>query len=185
MKELVTLARNTVEVYFKIANPIIPSKKYNEKRGAFVTINTYPENDLRGCVGFPLPHYPLYEAVKKASIEAALHDNRFSPVQKEELDKIVFEVSVLTLPKEIPSKNLEKIESGRDGIILEYSMRNALFLPQVWEDIPDKKEFLEALYYKCGISLDKFLDENSKLYKFQVNAFKETKPKGKVIEVKF
>jgi AmmeMemoRadiSam system protein A len=186
MKELVTLARNTVEEYFKTGElAIITSKKYKRKRGTFVTINTYPENELRGCVGFPIPHYPLYEAVQKASIEAAFHDIRFSPLKKEELNKIVFEVSVLTLPEEIPGKNLEKIEIGKDGIILEYSMRNALFLPQVWEDIPNKKEFLEALYYKCGIPLDKFLDENSKLYKFQVKAFKETKPKGKVIEVKF
>lgn len=186
MEELVKLARKTIEDFFNTGKlTIVPNEKFKEKRGTFITIDSYPKNELRGCVGFPLPQYPLYEAVQKAAIEAAFHDSRFSPLKKEELNKIVFEVSVLTLPEEIPGKNLEKIEIGRDGIILEHPIGNALFLPQVWEEIPDKKEFLEALCYKCGLPSDMWLDKNSKLYKFQVNAFKETKPKGKVIEVKF
>ncbi|OGW53328.1 MAG: hypothetical protein A2Y81_11990 [Nitrospirae bacterium RBG_13_43_8] len=186
MEELVILARNAVEEYFKTGKlEIVTNEKHKEKRGTFVTITTYPDNKLRGCIGFPIPQYPLYEAVQKAAIEAAFHDNRFPPLQKEELDKIVFEVSVLTLPEEIPDKKLEKIESGRDGLILEYSIRKGLLLPQVWEEIPDKNEFLEALCYKCGLPSDMWLDKKSKLYKFQVKAFKETKPKGEVIEVKF
>lgn len=186
MKELVTLARKTVEEFFKTGKlKIVSMDKFQEKRGIFVTIDTYPENKLRGCIGFSYPEYPLSESVQKSAVEAAFHDNRFLPLQKEELDKIVFEVSVLSLPEEIPSKNLEKIESGKDGIILEYGSRKGLFLPQVWEEIPDKKEFLEALCYKAGLTLDMWLDKDTKLHKFQVKAFKEMKPKGKVIEVKF
>jgi AmmeMemoRadiSam system protein A len=186
MKELISLARKTVEEFFETEKlKIIPNNKFKEKRGVFITINVYPEDELRGCVGFPLPQYPLYEAVQRAAIEAAFHDNRFPSLREEELDKIVFEVSILTSPKEIPDKDLEKIESGKDGLILEYSIRKALLLPQVWEEISDKKEFLEALCYKCGLPSGMWLDKKSKLYKFQVKAFKETKPKGEVIEVKF
>jgi len=30
-----------------------------DNQGVFVTLLTYPEKDLRGCIGFPEPVYPL------------------------------------------------------------------------------------------------------------------------------
>lgn len=188
MEELVILARKAVEEYIKTSKlKIIANEKFKEKRGVFVTIDTYPGNELQGCIGFPYPKYPLYEAVQKAAVEAAFHDGRFPPLEKDELDKIVFEVSVLSLPEEIkcpPEKRVENIKKN-DGLILECGLRNGLFLPQVWEQIPDKKDFLNNLCWKAGLTPDMWMDENTKLFKFSVQAFKETKPKGKVIEMKF
>lgn len=187
MEELVKLARKTIEDFFIIGKlKLVSNNKFKEKRGVFVTIDTYPENELRGCTGFPDPIYSLNEAVQKAAVEAAFHDSRFLPLKKEELDKIVFEVSILSFPEEIketPIKRVEKIEKN-DGLIIEYGMRKGLFLPQVWDQIPDKKQFLEALCWKAGLTPDYILDKNTKLYRFNVKAFKEIKPKGKVIEVK-
>ncbi len=189
MEELVTLARNTVEKFFKTGNLKIKSnKKFKEKRGVFVTISSYPDNELRGCIGFPYPEYWLYEAVQKASVEAAFNDPRFSPLTEDELDKIVFEVSVLSLPEKLngtPDKRIEKIEKDKDGLIIEYGLRKGLFLPQVWEEIPDKKQFLEALCWKAGLTPDYIFDKNTNLYKFNVKAFKEVEPKGKIIEIGF
>jgi uncharacterized protein len=186
MEELVSIARKTVEEYLQSKKlAIIPNEKFKEKQGTFVTINTYPENKLRGCVGFPIAQYSLSESVQRASIEAAFCDERFSPLKKDEIDKVVFEVSVLTVPQEIPDKNIDNIEEGKDGLILEYSIRKGLLLPQVWEEVPGKTNFLEALSYKCGLPRDMWKDKKSKLYKFQVKAFKEIEPRGKVIEVKF
>lgn len=186
MKELVSLARKTVEEFFETGQlKIIPNKKFKEKRGVFVTIDTYPENELRGCIGFSDPIYSLNEAVQRAVIEASFHDSRFLPLEKEELDKIIFEISVLSVPEEIeeiPEKRIEKIRKG-DGLILECGIRKGLFLPQVWEQLPYKKQFLEQLCWKAGLTPDYIIDKNTKLYKFNVKVFKETKPKGKIIEV--
>lgn len=186
MEKLVVLARNTVEKFFQTNKlRITSSKKFKEKLGVFVTIHTYPKNELRGCVGFPHPTYSLYQAVQMAAIEAAFRDNRFLPLKEKELEKIVFEVSVLSLPEEIkepPEKRLEKIEKG-DGLIIEHGIRKGLFLPQVWEELPNKKDFLDALCWKAGLTPDYLFDKNTKIYKFSVKAFKEIKPKGKVIEI--
>lgn len=190
MKDLVTLARKTLEDFFKVGRlKIKENKRFQDKRGVFVTIHSYPDNELRGCVGFPYPEYPLYEAVQRAAIQSAFYDGRFPPVRKEELDNLVFEVSVLSLPEILkginPEEKLKKIENGKDGLILEHDLRKGLFLPQVWEDIPDKKEFLEALCWKARLTPDYAFDKNTKIYKFGVRAFKETKPKGRVIEIAF
>jgi hypothetical protein len=189
MEELVSIARKTIEDFFKTGKLKIKlDKKFQDKRGVFVTIHSYPDNELRGCVGFTTPEYSLYEAVQKASIEAAFHDNRFLPLTEDELDKVVFEVSILSLPEVLngtPDKRIEKIEKDKDGLIIEYGIRKGLFLPQVWEDIQDKKQFLEALCWKAGLTPDYVFDKNTKLYKFNVKAFKEVEPKGKIIEIGF
>ncbi|MEM7825118.1 MAG: AmmeMemoRadiSam system protein A [Candidatus Aenigmatarchaeota archaeon] len=187
MEDLVRIARKTVEKYFKTFKLEIKSiDKYKEKKGAFVTIHTYPEHQLRGCIGYVEPVYPLYETVQRAVIDAAFHDYRFPPLKPEELNKVIFEVSVLSLPELItgnPKERIEKIENGKDGLILNYKSNSGLFLPQVWEQLPDKTEFLEALCHKAGVTPDVIYDKNAKLYKFNVQAFIESKPKGKIVKI--
>ena len=188
MKELVSIARKTLESFFKNGGlRIKQDKRFQDKRGVFVTIHSYPDNELRGCIGFPNPEYPLFEAVQRAAVEAAFNDNRFSPLTESELNDVVFEVSVLTLPERIYGLNIEekinKIEKYKDGLILENGLRRGLFLPQVWEDIQDKKRFLEALCWKAALTPDYIQDKNTNLYKFQVKAFKEVKPRGEIVEI--
>ncbi len=190
MKDLVLLARKTIEEFFKTGKVKIEvNKKFQDKKGIFVTIDSYPDNELRGCVGFAYPQYPLSEAVQKVAIEATFHDSRFPPLTEEELDNVVFEVSVLSLPEMLNGTKLEekieKIKNGEDGVILEYGTRKSLFLPQVWQEIPHKHEFLEALCWKCGLTPDIIYDKNTNLYKFNVKAFKEVEPKGRIIEIDF
>jgi len=82
---LVKLARGSVEKFFekgKFEIQKFDQDFLKEKRGVFVTIETYPENELRGCIGFPLPVYPLFEAVQKAAISSAFEDYRFEPLKK-------------------------------------------------------------------------------------------------------
>ena len=190
MKELVSIARKTLEDFFKNGGlKIKQDKRFQDKRGVFVTIHSYPDNELRGCIGFPNPEYPLFEAVQRAVVEAAFNDNRFSPLTEAELNKVVFEVSVLTLPEKIDGLSIEekvnKIEKYKDGVIMENGLRKGLFLPQVWDDIQDKKRFLEALCWKASLTPDYIHDKNTKLYKFQVKAFKELKPRGEIVKIGF
>lgn len=183
-EKLVKLARKAVEER-KVENEF--DEDFKVKKGVFVTIETYPEKELRGCIGFPYPIYPLGEAVQKAAIAAAYEDSRFEPLEKDELKKVVFEVSILTKPQLIKVRKaeeyLEKIEEGKDGLILEYGGFSALYLPQVWEIIPEKEKFLESLCLKAGLNANAWKEKGAKIFRFRVEAFKEEEPEGKVIRV--
>jgi AmmeMemoRadiSam system protein A len=187
---LVKLARSSVEKFFekgKFEIQKFDQDFLKEKRGVFVTIETYPENELRGCIGFPLPVYPLFEAVQRAAISSAFEDYRFEPLKKEELEKVVFEVSVLTKPELIkvkkPEEYLEKVEEKKDGLIIEYGSFSSLYLPQVWEIIQEKEKFLESLCLKACLPPDSWKNKKAKIFRFRVEAFKEKEPKGEIVRV--
>jgi len=189
---LVKLARKAVEENLKDGRIISPPKdvssKLLEKRGVFVTINKLVdgEKSLRGCIGFPYPTYPLVKAVIEAAIESATRDPRFPPMTREELDQVVFEVSILTLPKLIevksPSEYPSKIKIGEDGLIVERGFFKGLLLPQVpvewgWNE----EEFLSQCCMKAGLPPDYWLLKGTKIYKFQCIIFEETRPNGPVV----
>ncbi|HIP15955.1 MAG TPA: TIGR00296 family protein [Methanothermococcus okinawensis] len=185
----VKYARAVIENYLTGKNIVVVNypKKFDKHRGVFVTLHTYPDHTLRGCIGVPEPTMPLIEALKEAAISAAVNDPRFSPVTIDEMDNIVVEVSVLTPPKlievEEPSEYLDKIEIGRDGLIIEYGIYRGLLLPQVpveqeWE-VP---EYLSNLCLKASLSPDAWLRYPVKIYSFQAQIFEEIRPRGQVVE---
>ncbi|MDI6825722.1 MAG: TIGR00296 family protein [Candidatus Aenigmarchaeota archaeon] len=187
-KKLVKLARQTVEDYFKTKRFVLKKDEFKEKRGVFVSIHSFPDHELRGCIGYPDPVLPLGEALQRAAISAAFEDSRFPPLVESELKKIVFEVSVLTEPELIVVKNpreyLRKIKIGKDGLIIEHDiLHRGLLLPQVptqynW----DVEIFLEHLCMKAGLMVDMWLDPKTKIYKFQAQLFKEKTPNGEIIQ---
>jgi len=159
----------------------------NEKRSVFVTIKN-SDYALRGCIGFISP-IPLYEGVQRVAISAAFKDPRFSPLEKSELENVIFEVSVMTEPTLVSGQTLEelaeKIKIGRDGLIISNEPYSGLLLPQVpVEQKWDVGLFLENLCYKAEMTPDFLSDENTKLWKFQCQIFAEKEPKGKIEEVK-
>jgi uncharacterized protein len=160
--------------------------------GVFVTLN-YIDNDkqqhLRGCVGFPIAEKTLYRSIIDSSIAAATQDPRFPPVDKNELAEIVFEVSILTPPKEVkvqnPMEYLNAIKIGQDGLILAWRHGSALLLPQVPVELNwDVEEYLANLCYKAGAPPDIWLMPDSKIYSFQANIYRESDPNGNVVRVK-
>lgn len=185
--ELVRLARKAVEMYLHESAMIRPEKDSSEKAGVFVTLNYLTRNKeehLRGCIGFPLAEKMLHQSVVEAAIAAATEDPRFPPVDRQELDSIIFEVSVLTPPQEInssPADYKKEIRIGRDGLILRWRYGSGLLLPQVPVELKwNVDEYLINVCYKAGAPADAWLDPASKLYKFQAIVFKEAEPRGQV-----
>ena len=190
-KFLIDLARNTVKRYLEtgktVKAPEDTTKKLFEHCGVFVTINSLKngEKKLRGCIGYPYPTSPLVEAVIDSAINAATRDPRFYPLSSSELDKVVFEVSVLTPPEEVevgnPKEYLAKIKVGEDGLIVEKGGYKGLLLPQVpveWEWC--EEEFLCQCCVKAGLPPDSWLMKGTKIYKFQAIVFEEETPQGEV-----
>ena len=186
-KELVKIARRAVTKFLK-TNSKIDDAEFNSKfdfsSGVFVTLNK--QNSLRGCIGYPIPVKKLSDGLIDAAISAATQDTRFSPVSFDELDKITFEVTVLTPPVEIKVKEyadyLKEIQVGRDGLIVENSYSSGLLLPQVPMEYGwNVEEFLEYTCQKAGLGKDAWKDKDTKISRFEGVIFKEETPNGNII----
>lgn len=180
-KNLVNLARHSIEAYFSGAVLDIP--EFAEKRGVFVTLHLFDK--LRGCIGYPEPVYELSRAVIEAARAAAFKDPRFPKVKEEELEDITIEVSVLTKPKLIeaePSGYLGKIEIGKHGLIIRSALNSGLLLPQVFSEYQTAKQALEMTCQKAGLPIDAWTNQNNKIFTFSAQIFKELEPNGKIIE---
>jgi len=122
----------------------------------FVTLTKNEE--LRGCIGSLQAGRALGEDVAQNAVAAAFHDPRFPAMSAAEWPQCRVEVSLLSTPKPMRFADeadlLAQIRPGEDGIILECDGRRATFLPQVWESIPDKRQFLAELARKAGLPGD-------------------------------
>ena len=189
---LVSLARKTIGAYFTTGKKTMPDRRtgaLGEKRGVFVTLETHPGHELRGCIGYPLPLKELALSVVDSALSAAFEDPRFMPLDKSELDRIVIEVSVLSVPEELkvkkPEEYLKKIKVGRDGLIIHYGYSSGLLLPQVpvewnWNE----KEFLCQICEKAGLPHEMWKSPSAKISTFSAQIFSEEKPGGKVSQKK-
>lgn len=190
-KFLVKLARETIETFLDAGKkknaPSDTPPKLKEKSGVFVTLNKIidKEKELRGCIGFPLPDFPLVEATIDAAISAATRDPRFPPVTSRELKDMVVEVTVLTPPTIIEVENprdyVKEVRIGRDGLIVERGWYKGLLLPQVpveWSW--DCEEFLANCCMKAGLPPDSWLIRGTKIYKFSSVIARELAPEGSV-----
>lgn len=188
---LVRLARNAITSRirgesFRIITA--PDSLRGLRRGVFVTLNTYPELELRGCIGFPYPVKNFLDQVVDAAISAAFGDPRFTPLEEDELNRVVVEVSVLTLPEEIKTKDRRllpsMIEIGRDGLIIESSLGAGLLLPQVPVEYGwDAEEFLTNLCFKAGLPPTYWLTGQAVIKRFTAEVFAEKEPNGEVVRV--
>lgn len=187
-KEAVHFARLVIDHY--VQGQTIPQIKlpssFNTNQGAFVTLHTFPEYDLRGCIGIPTPVMPLKDALVEAA-KSTTHDPRFPALEPDELDGVVVEVSILSQPELVnvktPQEYPKHITIGKDGLIVEQGMFKGLLLPQVpVEQGWNKEEFLSHTCMKAGLTPDAWYEKNTKIFRFTGQVFKEKKPRGEVEE---
>ncbi len=170
-KTLLMHARKTLEQYFSTQSfPLLRNMNslLKIKRGCFVTLKK--EGELRGCIGRMTGDVPLCTIVGMMALQAALNDNRFTPLKQDELPQVEIEISVLTPFK--PIKSADDIVLGHDGVIVKKGSRQAVFLPQVATETGwSKEEFLNQLCYKAGLNSGDW--ENAQLFTFEADVFSE------------
>jgi uncharacterized protein len=190
----VRMARETIEREILAESSTDPARAYrdqvlpaefDEPRGVFVTLSRHSDGSLRGCIGFPLPVYPLRVALPRAAWASAREDPRFEPVRKVEIPRLEVEVSILTRPFRIPSSPPEDIPGrivvGRDGLIVENEGSSGLLLPQVApEEGWDPEEFLAATCRKAGLPPTAWKDPRTSVLRFEAEVFHERRPGGTV-----
>ena len=172
-KTLLRIARATIEKVtagkpcpsFEFDDPL-----FREERGAFVTI--HKNGDLRGCIGYVRAIKPLLETIIEMAEAAALHDPRFHAVQYDEVKELGIEISVLTPLRKI--EQVDEIQVGVHGLMLENGFSSGLLLPQVATEYNwDRKTFLEHTCMTAGLDRDTWKDKNTKIYVFSADVFSE------------
>jgi AmmeMemoRadiSam system protein A len=146
----------------------------HESGACFVTLMR--RGDLRGCVGSVRAFRRLFDDVWSNARASAFHDSRFPPVSRQELAEISVEVSLLSAPEplyfESEGEALRLLRPGVDGVILEAGPNRATFLPQVWEQLPEPRDFMLHLKRKAGLALA-FWSAEVKLYRYSVRKWQE------------
>lgn len=177
--DLISIARESIETYIKSGKiPNFDSRagtqnfmSLQNKSGVFVTLKS--DGNLRGCIGLIESDDPLYKTIPQMAVAAAVNDPRFSPVTKEDLLKLEYEVSVLSPMKKI--NQVSEIELGKHGVKVQNNGRSGVFLPQVADETNwSKEEFLNHLCQdKAGLSADCWKDPATEIYTFTAHVFSE------------
>ena len=155
--------------------PAAPEHPQLAERGAtFVTLTR--DGELRGCIGSLNAHRPLGQDVRDNAVSAALRDPRFPPLTAAEFAKVRVEVSLLSEPDFIEFRDeadaLAQLVPGRDGVIFFNGCQRATFLPQVWEQLPEPRQFMAALKQKARLPVD-FWGPNVMIARYQVRKWHE------------
>lgn len=179
---LVKLARRTIEkqLYRRFNDSdalekALLSNQFQQHQGTFVTLNK--QGQLRGCIGSLEGNEPIAEGVRHNAVNAAFHDPRFPPLSADELDHVDIEISILTEPKSLAYRDgddlISKLRVNIDGVILRKGYQSATFLPQVWDQLPNPRNFLSHLCRKAGLASDAWETSKLQISTYQVIHFKE------------
>jgi len=169
---LLELSRVSVECAVKGGkNSLLKERmpeRFLQKAAVFVTLTEH--GDLRGCIGSIVPQDMLYRTVASSAVNAALHDPRFNPVTEKDLDHLSYEISVLSRFKLVA--DMEEIQIGRHGLLIQSGYSKGLLLPQVaTEHSWDRHTFLEQTCIKASLPRDAWKKPSTDLFLFSAEVF--------------
>ncbi len=178
-KALLRLARSVIRSELmkerEAERPENISSSMEENRGCFVTL--HKRGALRGCIGTIEPVKSLISGVAENALNAALRDPRFSSLDADELPDVDLEISVLTVPQILEWEDGEdlkrKLKPKVHGVILSRGWNSSTFLPQVWDQLPDKQLFLEHLCQKGNMGKDCWRDKQTVVKVYEAEHFSE------------
>ena len=120
----------------------------------FVSLHSYGE--LRGCVGSLSPRRSLFDEVLHSAKAAAFHDPRMLPLERAELPQVEIDLTVVHPLEPVPAADEEeaiaRLRPGTDGVVLTSGTRSAVFIPKMWQQLPEPHEFLARLKHKAGLA---------------------------------
>ena len=176
-KQLLQLASNSID-YGLQQGKALPVKLddydliLQQPAACFVTLHM--NDQLRGCIGSLEAQQPLVKDVSDNAYAAAFRDPRFPPLQAHEKTSLKLSISVLTpsTPISFISEEdlLEKIRPEIDGLILQDGHHRGTFLPSVWEQLPDKQQFLQHLKLKAGLPVN-YWSDSIQISRYQTESF--------------
>ncbi|MBI5151909.1 AmmeMemoRadiSam system protein A [Candidatus Peregrinibacteria bacterium] len=185
-KTLLAIARAAIaqKLNIEFENPLASPEKIDPQArelldknyGIFVSLHINKE--LRGCIGVIETQKRLAKTLPEHAIYAAFNDSRFNPLRPDEFDKIKIEISLLTPPKPLEYKDaqdlLNKLIPLKHGVVIRKSFFSATFLPQVWEQIPAKEDFLSHLCAKAGLDSNEWKRGDIKITTYEAEVFSDT-----------
>jgi uncharacterized protein len=151
--------------------PTRPSEPWCEELGAtFVTLR-WRRGALQGCIGSIRQHRAIVDDVARNAVAAATRDSRGQQLALADVDQLDVEVSILSaLEPIVPGSETEMwaaITPGSDGVVLEYEDCRGVLLPVVWEKLPTRPAFAEALKQKAGLARS-FWSDQVRLFRYSV-----------------
>lgn len=148
------------------------SQHLQQHAASFVTL--HKQGQLRGCIGALEAYQPLIKDIAEHAFSAAFQDPRFPRLEKNEYDELEIDISVLGKPEPMKFDSeedlLQQIRPNIDGLILEFGYNRGTFLPTVWEQLADKKEFLNHLKVKAGLPQN-WWDNAVKISRYETFSF--------------
>lgn len=172
-QQLLAVAGRSIEHGLSTGRPLTVNledfpPELQEPRATFVTLQKHGQ--LRGCIGKLEAVKPLVEDIAENAFSAAFRDPRFPPLEKSERADLDIHLSILTPadPMTFNSEQdlLRQLKPGIDGLILEDGYRRSTFLPSVWEQLPEPKQFLRHLKQKAGLPPD-YWSDNIRVSRYQ------------------
>lgn len=163
--ELLALARASIEHGLKTGKPLpVNLQAYpaglTAKRASFVTLQR--QGQLRGCIGMLEAVRPLVQDIAENAFAAAFRDPRFPRLAHGELADLDIHISILSPaePMHFVSEQdlLGQLKPYNDGLILQDGPMRGTFLPSVWEQLPEPRQFLRHLKQKAGLPMDYWSD---------------------------
>ncbi|MDD3437759.1 MAG: AmmeMemoRadiSam system protein A [Candidatus Gastranaerophilales bacterium] len=158
----------------KIAINEIPEVFY-QPGACFVTLEKH--GNLRGCIGSIIAHRALIDDLVKNAQNSAFSDPRFSPLTEDEFNDLEIDVSLLSAPEKMEFEDeadlLSQIRPYIDGIIIKDRGYQAVYLPSVWEQLPEKEMFLNSLKIKAGLP-PKHFSSTFEAYRFTTEYIKSS-----------
>jgi AmmeMemoRadiSam system protein A len=125
-------------------------------RATFVTLHV--DEKLRGCIGTLEARRTMVEDVVSNAYGAAFRDTRFPTLTWPEYERLDIHISILSQPEPVQFTSeedlLAQLRPQVDGLIIEEGIYRGTFLPTVWEQLPEPREFLRHLKYKAGLPPD-------------------------------
>jgi len=164
-QQLLALARQTLIDYFSpqrsdsktnTADPLL-----RRHAGCFVTLDL--DGCLCGCMGDIEGSRPLAESIPELALCSAFKDPRFQPLSASQMDRLTIELSILSPLSALKVRDedalLRYLTEHAYGVVLSDAFHRSVYLPQVWEQLPQPKKFIRALKRKGGWSADYWSDD--------------------------